>query len=143
MKIYVLPVMFCADHKSKIPYLLTSKDNDETLPLIEVENPKFFHKEIIHQLKHFFIKDSIKVDSECNYNFLDIQNQLATDYINEKYDFIDEQDLFITYGGIILKYRCTDKYQWSEYSLKTQHNGYSADTNLNLLLDYVIQRTSL
>lgn len=144
MKLYVLSVMFSADQKAQKPYLLTSSKHENILPLFEIKYPQFFQKEIFQHLKSIFTKDSIEVASECSYNFLDIQEQLSVQYVKDNYDFVKEDDLIVTYGGVILKYRCLEGFKWSEYSLKTQHdNGSSPDINLSLLLDYVIQRTAL
>lgn len=144
MKLYMLSIMFSADQQAKKPYLLTSSKDENILPLFEIKYPQFFQKEIFQCLKSIFVKDSIQFVSECSYNFLDIQEQLSVQYVKDNYDFIKEDDLIVTYGGVILKYRCLEGFKWSEYSLKTQHdNGSNPDMNLSLLLDYVIQRTTL
>jgi hypothetical protein len=142
MKAYILSVIFSADPVKKKPYLLTAS-HDELIPLIQIENPKYLYKEIFYQLKAMFIQDSIKIESDCSYNFLSIQQEMSINYAKKHYDFITDDDLIITYGGMLLKYKCLDNFQWTEYSLKTQHNGFSSDINLNLLLDYVIQRSNI
>jgi hypothetical protein len=143
MKVYVLSVIFSADQVKKQPYLLTSTENEELLPLIEISHTEFFHRELFHQLKSMFTQDSIKAESDCSYNFLTLQDELSVEYVFNHYDFVSKEDLIVTYGGILLKYKCLDQFKWTEYKLNTQHKGYSSDMNLNLLLDYVIQRSNL
>lgn len=143
MKTYILSVIFSADPIKNKPYLLTSNDDHELIPLLEIEHPKYLYKEIFHQLKSMFSKDSIKIESDCSYNFLDIQQDMSVKYAKEHYSFIEDDDLIITYGGMLLKYKCLDNFKWVEYNLKTQYGGFSPDINLNLLLDYVIQRSKI
>jgi len=143
MKVYILSVIFCVDQIKKIPYLLTSSNDDQLLPILEIKYPQYFYKEIFHQLKNIFTVDSIKVESDCNYNFLEVQQEMSVQYAKEHYDFIKDDDLIITYGGILLKYECLEGFKWTEYIAKQQHNGYSSDMNLNLLLDNIIQRSSV
>jgi hypothetical protein len=123
--------------------LLTSSNNEELLPLIEISHSEHFYKEIFYQLKSIFVSDSIKIESDCSYNFLDIQQDMSVKYVLENYDFVTKDDLIVTYGGVLLKYKCLDSFKWTEYKLNTQHQGYGSDMNLNLLLDYVIQRSKL
>ena len=143
MKIHVLSVIFSSDPNQRKSYLLTPLDKPDLLPIITIENAEHFHKEIFHKIKSIFVQDSIKMEADCNYNFLDVQNELATQYCLENYDFVNKEDLIVTYGGVLLKYVCTENFNWSEYKVNTQHNGYSSDMTLNLLLDYVIKRTYL
>lgn len=143
MKVYVLSVIFSADKQHNKPYLLTSANNNELLPIIEIEKVQYIYKEIFHKLSSIFIPDSIKIQSECSYSFIGIQNELSVRYAIDHYDFIKNDDLIITYGGILLKYKCLKNFKWSEYNLQKQHNGYSKDMTLNLLLDYVIKRSEV
>lgn len=143
MKIYVLSVMFSADQHQKKSFVLTSAEDQELLPIIEIVHPEFFYKTIFHQLKTIFVADSIKVNSECNYSFLSVQDELSVKYAIDHYDFISKDDLIITYGGIILKYRCLDEFAWTEYKINEQYKGYCSDMNLNLLLNNIVQKSVL
>ena len=143
MKLYTLVVAFSANRTSKQPYLLTLKDEEEKLPLLEMSHPKMYQKEIIHQLKSLFLPDSIKVDSDCTYNYLDIANDLSIDYVDKKYGITSNDAIIITYGGVLANYQCQDAYSWSNYGKKEQFQGYSSDMNLNLLLDMVISRANV
>lgn len=143
MKIYVLSAIFSADPSQNKPYLLISNNDNELLPIIEIESAQYFHKEIFHKIKSIFTLDTIKVESDCSYNFLDIQNELSVQYALDHYKFVTEEDLIITYGGVLIKYPCLENFNWTEYKLNDQYNGYSPNTNLNLLLDYIIQRINL
>lgn len=143
MKVYVLSAIFTSDLHQGKSFLLTSDKDSETLPIIEIEYGKHFHNEIYHKIKSLFVLDSIKVRSDCNYNFLDIQNSFAVDYTINKYDFVNEEDLIITYGGVLLKYACEPKFKWTDYKLNPEYNAFSSDMNLNLLLDNVISRTHI
>ena len=136
--------MFSA--KENKPYLLTVKDKKYLLPVIQIEHSKYFHKEIFSKIKTLFLDDEIRVNEDCSYNFIDIQQQLSLDYIfnnKEYYGFIEEDDLIITYGGIIQYFNVSDQFDWSEYVFNDKFGGYSADNNLNLMLDNIITRTKL
>lgn len=143
MKLYILSVMFSADPKQEKSFILTSANNDMILPLIEIENPEFFNNEILYKFKSLFIPDSIKASSDCSYSFLDIQNDMSVQYARENYNQVDKDDIIVTYGGILLKYKCQEDFQWAEYKMNPQHKGYSSDMNLNLLLNYVTQKMIL
>jgi hypothetical protein len=141
MKIYILPIIFSADQENKNTFLLTQKGHNFLTPLVEIENIKFFQKEILQHVVNFFEFDEIKINSECKYNYLSIQEELSVKYVMKNFDFVKEDDLIVTYGGILLKYNCLELYQWTPMLKKAQNNGFSPDINLNFLLNNVIQRS--
>jgi len=142
MKVYALQAIFSA--KKDKPYVLTVNSKKTTLPIFLIEYTEFFHKEVIFKIKNLFT-DTITVDSECSFNFLDIQQELTLNYVrnNEYYNFINKEDLIITYGGILKYFNPTDDFEWSEYKFNEQFQGYSSDHNLNLLLNYIISRSRI
>lgn len=141
MNVYVLPVVFSSDTQTNKSYLLTQENDEYLLPLFKVQYVEFFHQELLQQIKNLFVADTIKVNNECSYSFIDIQNALSVKYVAEHHENINKNDMIITYGGILLKYKCLPNYRWTEFKIHTQHQGFSPDKNLNLLLDYIIKRS--
>lgn len=141
MKIYILPIILSADKDKNSSFLLTQKNKSFLTPLIEVQHPEFFHKEILQHIVNFFELDQIKINSECKYNYIGIQEELSVNYVLKNFDFVNKEDLIVTYGGILLKYDCLQDYQWTPMTPKSQHGGFSPDTNFNLLLSRVIQKS--
>lgn len=142
MRLYTLVVAFSANYTSGKPLLLTEKDQVDRLPLIEAHHPLQYQHELFHQLKTIFLHDTIKLNTDVTYNYMDIANEYAVDYVKDEYD-IDDDALIITYGGVLNNWPTQDNYQWSEYGKKEQFQGYSNNTNLNLLLDMVISRANV
>lgn len=141
MKIYILPIILSADKDKNSSFLLTQKNKSFLTPLIEVQYPEFFHKEILQHIVNFFELDQIKINSECKYNYMGIQEEMSVNYVLKNFDFVNKEDLIVTYCGILLKYDCLEEYQWTPMIHKSQHGGFSPDMNFNLLLSRVIQKS--
>lgn len=141
MKIYILPIIFSADKEKKQTFLLTQKNEPYLTPLVEIKYPEFFQKEALQHIVNFFVADQIKINSECKYNYLSLQEEMSVYYVLKNFDFVNKEDLVVTYGGILLKYDCLEYYQWTPMTQKTQHKGFSPDTNFNFLLSSVIQKS--
>ncbi len=142
MKLYTLMVAFSANHTTGKPLLLTEKDKVDTLPLIEAHHPTKYQHELFHQLKTIFLPDTIKLNTDVTYNYMDVANQYSIDYAKDVHN-IEDDALIITYGGVLNNWPTQDYYQWSEYGKKEQFKGYSKNMNLNLLLDMVISRANV
>lgn len=144
MNAYMLAVAFSGDHDKKQSFILTQKDSSSLLPLVKIEYPKHFHKEIQTLVMTFFEGGSVKISEEVSFNFLAINNEHAMNYVKSNYEeFNEETDLLIIYGGVLLNYPCTEHYKWDNYLLNTKFNGFSKNMDLNLLLDYVIKNSTL
>ena len=141
MNIYILPIILSADKEKNTTFILTQKGQKYKTPIFSLEYPEFFHREVLHRVCEFFLPEEIKVNNECKYNYLGIQDELSVKYVKKNFDFVTKEDLIITYGGILLKYETFEDYQWTPIVISTQHQGFSPDMNLNLLIHYVIQRS--
>jgi hypothetical protein len=130
-----------ADKEQNTSFILTQKGHKYKTPIIGLEYPEFFHRETLQHICRFFKPEEIKINNECKYNYLGIQDELSIKYVLKNFDFVSKEDLIITYGGILLKYETLEDYQWTPIVIKTQHQGFSPDMNLNLLINYVIQKS--
>lgn len=130
-----------ADKEKNQSFLLTEKNKKFVTPLVQIEYTEFFHKEAMQHIVNFFEPEEIKINEECKYNYMDVQEEMSVKYVLKNFDFVEKEDLIITYGGILLKYQCLDIYQWTPMTNKSQHRGFSPDMNLNFLLSKVIQKS--
>lgn len=144
MNAYMLSVALSGDHKKKQSYILTQKGSTFLLPFHKIEYPKFFHKEIQNIVINFFQNQTVKLAEEVSFNYLSINHRNAIPFVKKYYDdFNEETDLIIIYGGILLNYPTVEDYQWTTYVTNTKYQGFSPDADLNLLLDYVIKKSTL
>lgn len=143
MRLYTLVVAFSANYSTGQPLLLTEKDQVDKLPLIEAHHPIKYQRELFHQLKTIFLPDTIKLDSDVTYNYMDIANEYSIEYVKTEHNMKDDDALIVTYGGVLNNWPTQDNYQWSDYGKKEQFKGYSNNMNLNLLLDMVISRANV
>lgn len=146
MRLYTLVVAFSANYSSGQPLLLTEKDQGDRLPLLEAFHPMTYQQELFHQLKTIFLPDTIKLQADINYNYMDVANLYSIEYVKNTYDMDKEtlnDSLIVTYGGILSNWPTQDNYQWSDYGKKEQFQGYSPNMDLNLLLDMVITRANV
>ena len=130
-----------ADKEKNQSFLLTEKNKKFVTPLVQIEYTEFFHKEAMQHIVNFFEPEEIKINEECKYNYMDVQEEMSVKYVLKNFDFVEKEDLIITYGGILLKYQCLDIYQWTPMTNKSQHRGFSPDMNLNFLLSKEIQKS--
>lgn len=143
MNLYILPIIMSADKEKKTTFLLTQENKKYVTPIVKIEYPEFFHKEALQHIVHFFTDGQIKINAECKYNYLTIQDELSIKYVHKNFDFVKKEDLIITYGGILLQYECNQGYQWTPMINSTQHQGFSPDMNFNFLLNTVIQKSMI
>jgi len=141
MKAYILPIILSSDREKNLSYLLTQKNKKFLTPLVEIKYTDFFHKEAMQHISNFFEPEQIKINEECKYNYLGIQEEMSLNYVNKNFDFVDKKDIIVTYGGILLKYQTLDDYQWTPMTNNSQHGGFSPDMNFNLLLSRIIQKS--
>ena len=141
MKLYILPIIMSADKQNQSTFLLTQKNKKYVTPIVPIEYPEFFHKEALNHIVNFFETDQIRINNECKYNYLNIQEELSVKYVLKNFDFVNKEDIIITYGGILLKYQCLPEYQWTPMVDSSQHRGFSPDMDFNFLLNNVIQKS--
>lgn len=141
MKLYILPIILTSDRDKGVSYLLTQKNKKFLTPLVDIHYPEFFHKEATQHIVNFFEPEQIKINEECKYNYLGIQEEMSLNYVKKNFPFVEKEDIIVTYGGILLKYETLEDFQWTPMTNKSQHGGFSPDLNFNLLLSRVIQKS--
>lgn len=139
--IYALYVIITSDNTGST-FCLSLDKTELKLPFEKIENIKYLHEEARYRLVKYFDNDSIKFNEECTADYLAIQNILSINYMAENLsDFSKDDDLVITYGGILLKNNTIDNIYWNQLQYDTAIKGYSSNSNLNLLIDNVIHKT--
>lgn len=137
MKIYSLYIILSVDDSKNILCLSTSKLKME-LPIIPIISSRYINDEARYHIRKFFSDTEFIINEQCNYGYLDIQNQFSMNYIaDQNKDFNLDNDIVITYGGISIYNKVSNNYFWNKLVYSEEYNGYSKDSNLNLLISYI------
>ena len=140
MKAYLLPLIYGVDEQSE-PCILASHGDMLKLPITEIKYPEFFQREILTITANFFKAGQMDFIDECNYNFLDIQSDLAMTYVHKYYrEELNKEDLVIIYGGLLKYMSCIEGLGWHPLLIKEQHGGFTVDKDYNLLLSDTMQK---
>ena len=140
--IYLLYVLLTSDHANV--YCLSTDKSQIVLPIHKLTNTRYLHDEARYILRKSFDKEAFKFNEECNPNYLDIQNDLAINYVtSNNIQFDIDKDLIIMYGGMLLKNNPSDNYYWHTLKYDMQYKGYCSNINTNLIIDYVIHNTAI
>lgn len=137
--IYALYCILTSDNTGS-SYILSNNKAEISLPIALIQNPKYLHEEARYYLRKCFNDENIQFNEECNADYLTLQNTFCIDYVSEHIKITD-QDLVITYGGILLKNNLSDNYYWKRLQYDTEIKGFTSDKNLNLIIDNVIHKT--
>lgn len=140
-KIYIVYVVLSSQNNNI--YLLSKDDLTLSLPIYEIISIDKLKQEARYVMKNFFVPNTYDFIEECNYNFLDIQEEYTIEYINGIYPKSTDNNLYITYGGIAKKSQLTDGLYWNELVFNHDNMGYTTNKSLNLLIDNVINKTAL
>lgn len=124
-------------------YIISNEDKQLILPYKEITVPNKLKQESRYVVKNFFVEGTYKYSEECSYNFLDIQEENSLDYIQEINPNYQETDLYITYGGISVFNDLKPGLYWHKLIFNTDYFGYTTNKPLNLMIDNVINKTSL
>jgi len=123
-------------------YCLSSDPINIILPISEIENIEYLHDELRYRIRNFFDPSSFEFNEECDLNILSLQNKLSIDYIRSTDTIYDSTNtLNILCGGIITKNKTKKSFHWNKLQYDTDLNGFTNNTNLNLLIDNVINKT--
>lgn len=139
-KLYALYVILSS--KDSDIYLVSTKEKELSIPCIEITCPTKVKQEARYILRNFFTKDSYQFTEECSYNFLDIQEENSIDYLKSIEQPI-EDNLYITYGGIANLNTLQPNLYWYKLIFNHDYLGYTTNKALNLLIDNVINKTTL
>lgn len=140
-KIYALYIILSA--KENNIYLVSTKEQELALPFANITVPAKLKEESRYIMKNFFAPNTYEFIEECNYDFLDIQNSFALSYIKDQITDFEENDLCITYGGIATKGKLQPNLYWNKLVFNNEYLGYTTNKSLNLLIDNVINKTTL
>jgi len=140
MNVYCLSFIFSID-SSKKGYVLSHKSKPLLFPLKKIECPKHYTKELLQFTVNLFDTNQISFNEECSYNFKNVQDMNAVEYINKYYSEIDiDNSLIVTYGGLLLHMKEAPNYQWNQLIVNKKNNGFTPDKNINLLIDNVMSK---
>lgn len=137
--IYALYCILTSDNNGN-SYILSNDKTEISLPIALIQNVKYLHEEARYYLRKSFDDENIKFNEECNADYLTLQNIFSINYVSNKLN-ITEQDLIITYGGILLKNNTSENYYWNRLQYDSEIKGFTTDKNLNLIIDNVIHKT--
>lgn len=138
--VYALYVIITSDNTGST-FCLSSDKLELILPIVKIDNVKYLHEEARYKLRRFFDDESIKFNEECSADYLCIQNILSVNYVSEYIENFSDNDLIITYGGVLLKNNTADNIYWHRLQYDSTIKGYSNNKNANLLIDNVIHKT--
>jgi hypothetical protein len=139
-KLYALYVILSS--KDNDIYIVSTKEKELDIPCIEITCPSKVKQEARYILRNFFTRDSYQFTEECSYNFLDIQEENSLDYLKSLEKFSDD-NLYITYGGIAQTNTLQSHLYWYKLIFNHDYLGYTTNKALNLLIDNVINKTTL
>jgi hypothetical protein len=137
----------------KTIFVILTSDNSNTyclsfdpiniiLPILEIESIEYLHDELRYRIRNFFDPSSFEFNEECDLSILSLQNKLSIDYIKSIDTTYDATNtLNILCGGVITKNKTKKSFHWNKLQYDTDLNGFTNNTNLNLLIDNVINKT--
>ena len=139
-KIYAVYIVISS--KDNDLYIVSTKEKELIPPIVEISTPSQIKQESRYVLRNFFSADSYKFTEECSYNFLDIQEENTVDYV-KSIDIFEENNLYITYGGIAPYNKININLYWYKLIFNNEYFGYTNNKPLNLAIDNVINKASL
>jgi len=138
--VYVVFIGLTNDNNNSYCLSLSPKQLD--LPVITIQHIDHLHNEIRYYIKQSFDQSSFKFTEECDFNIISLQNELTIEYLKTKIENYDNQsNLVILCGGILLKNKTKNTHHWHKLIYDADHSGFTNNTNLNLLIDHVINKT--
>lgn len=139
-KLYALYVVLSS--KDNDIYLVSTKEKNLEIPCIEITCPSKLKQEARYIFRNFFTKDSYQFIEECSYNFLDIQEENSLDYL-KSIDQFSTDNIYIIYGGIAPFNKLQSNLYWHKLIFNHEYFGYTTNKSLNLLIDNVINKTTI
>jgi len=141
MKLYTVYCIITADINKKQNYVLSTKENEIELPVVELHNPQTMHNEIRYYAKKMFDDNMIRFIEEVLVSYIDIQSDLVSKYIdtlNKDNSFDIANSLFLLCGIVIEQKNCKNTY-WNKYDF-TQNAFHNP---LFSIIDRTIQKSLL
>lgn len=139
--LYALYVILSA--KNNGLYIVSSEQKEPVLPCKKITVPHKVKQESRYILKNFFIEDAYRYSEECSYNFLDIQEENTIDYARSTLSDFQETNVYMTYGGISELHTLKPNLYWYKLLFNSEYFGYSSNKSLNLVIDNVINKTTI
>lgn len=141
IKLYSLYVIL--SHVDNNPYIISTHPKELILPFYQINTPNKIKQESRYILRNFFETNSNEFLQECTCNFLDLQEENSIDYMKSIQADFNNENLYITYGGLSRYCKVRDDLFWYPLVFNTEYFGYSTNKALNLLIDNVINKTTL
>lgn len=139
-KVYAIYVALSS--KDNHIYIMSTDETEIKLPIKEILLPHKIKQESRYIFKNFFEDQAFQFAEECSYNFLDLQEDHTLDYIKNN-NLYDDNNLYITYGGIAPMFDLKDNLYWYKLIFNHEYFGYTNNKPLNLLIDNVINKSVL
>ena len=145
--IYSIYLFFSSDNEQKQSqtpnlYCLSTSKLNVVIPVLKTSSLPHINDENRYNIRKFFKDDGFSFGLYSGYSFLDIQNNLSVKHMQDREkDLNIENSLILTYGGMSAKNELVSGLYWTKLVFNRETEGFTADKNLNLLIDYVIDRS--
>jgi hypothetical protein len=140
-KVITLLCVLSYDPKQGNSCILSTNSSKITLPLIVIEHPKTLKNEIRYNIKKILDSKDYSFDvSNIVISYLDIQNDLAIDYLSES-DNSNEYNAdidIILLCGIILEKKYKTNLKWMKTNIL---EDMMQKQKVDFLIDHVVQGT--
>lgn len=140
MKSFCLYTILSIDTKNKRTFVLSDNEAKISLPILQIENPRYLYNEIKYNTRYLLGFDK-NFDKSILVSYMDIQNNLVLEYIdslnNSNYS---NEDIFLNVG-IIINRIYESKLFWNEFFFNLQM--LESEPIMYYIIDSTIKRSIL
>jgi hypothetical protein len=140
MNIFAIYNILTIDEKKHKIYVLSADSDLIIFPINQIEHIRFLQNELIYNVKQYFEQyESNEFLESISLSFLDIQNELVLEFINQNnttYRSVNIDKDIVILCGFILPKPISSKLYWNEFNFDINNKNNISQS----IVDYTIYR---